>query len=174
MVSGTIHDGGVCSAWRRESLASGVRRCRQRRLRRDRRRRGRGAVRRRSAKVAFVSNDSGGLDVDGTGAIDVTVSGFGVSGGVAHKDAARIHRLYRHRRRGDLHYASGSAGNTSGTLTVSSGGILVATIELTGTYSSGNFHISSGSAGTVEITDPAGTVVNGGSVEMGTARTTTP
>ena len=59
-----------------------------------------------------------------------------------------------------LSYASGS--NTSGTLTVSSGGTLVATIDLIGTYSSGNFHITSGAGGTVEITDPA--VVNGGEV----------
>ena len=39
---------------------------------------------------------------------------------------------------------------------------MVATIDLIGTYSSGNFHISSGTNGTVEITDPA--VVNGGEV----------
>ena len=60
-----------------------------------------------------------------------------------------------------------SAGG-SGTLTVSSGGQVVAGIECAGTYSAGNFHISSGIGGTVKITDPG--VVDGGSVQFGTAR----
>ena len=45
---------------------------------------------------------------------------------------------------------------------MSSGGTVVATIDLIGTYSSGNFHITSGTGDTVEITDPA--VPNGGEV----------
>ena len=57
-----------------------------------------------------------------------------------------------------------SAGG-SGTLTVSSGGQVVASIEFAGTYSAGNFHISSGIGGTVKITDPG--VVDGGSVQFG-------
>ena len=57
-----------------------------------------------------------------------------------------------------------SAGG-SGTLTVSSGGQVVAGIECAGTYSAGNFHISSGIGGTVKITDPG--VVDGGSVQFG-------
>jgi hypothetical protein len=57
-----------------------------------------------------------------------------------------------------------SAGG-SGTLTVSSGGQVVAGIEFAGTYSAGNFHISSGIGGTVKITDPG--VVDGGSVQFG-------
>jgi hypothetical protein len=60
-----------------------------------------------------------------------------------------------------------SAGG-SGTLTVSSGGQVVAGIEFAGSYSAGNFHISSGIGGTVKITDPG--VVDGGSVQFGTAR----
>ena len=55
-----------------------------------------------------------------------------------------------------------SAGG-SGTLTVSSGGQVVADIEFAGSYSAGNFHISSGIGGTVKITDPG--VVDGGSVQ---------
>ncbi len=45
--------------------------------------------------------------------------------------------------------------NTSGTLRVSSGGIVVADITLVGKYATSNFHISSGAGGTVEITDPS-------------------
>jgi hypothetical protein len=63
-----------------------------------------------------------------------------------------------------------SAGG-SGTLTVSSGGQVVAGIECAGTYSAGNFHISSGIGGTVKITDPG--VVDGGSVQFGNGQATT-
>ena len=59
-------------------------------------------------------------------------------------------------------YVSANAANTSGTLFVSSGGVLVAAITMVGHYSAGNFVITSGIGGTVEITDP--TVPNGGSV----------
>lgn len=53
----------------------------------------------------------------------------------------------------------------SGTLLVASAGQLVASIVLIGTYSAGNFHISSGISGSVKITDPG--IVNGGSVPFG-------
>jgi hypothetical protein len=59
-------------------------------------------------------------------------------------------------------YLSANAANTSGTLFVSSGGVQVAAITMVGQYSAGNFVITSGSGGTVEITDP--TVPNGGTV----------
>jgi hypothetical protein len=65
-------------------------------------------------------------------------------------------------------YVSGNAGNTSGTLFVSSGGHLVAAIKFVGSYSAGDFHISSGISGTVAITDP--TVPNGGSADVAGVR----
>jgi hypothetical protein len=52
----------------------------------------------------------------------------------------------------------------SGTLTVSSGGAVVAQINMIGAYTSANFHITAGISGTVAIVDP--TVVNGGSVDL--------
>jgi hypothetical protein len=45
----------------------------------------------------------------------------------------------------------------------------VAAITMVGHYSAGNFHITAGVSGTVEITDP--TVPNGGSVEPGPVQT---
>jgi hypothetical protein len=60
---------------------------------------------------------------------------------------------------------SANAANTSGTLFISSGGVEVAAITMVGHYSSGNFHITAGISGTVEITDP--TVPNGGGVDAG-------
>ena len=50
---------------------------------------------------------------------------------------------------------------------VSSGGQLVASIDLIGVYSAGNFTVTSGAGGTVEIVDPA--VVGGGSVDTRSA-----
>jgi hypothetical protein len=69
-------------------------------------------------------------------------------------------------------YVSAS-GNTSGTLFISGGGTLVAAIKMVGSYSAGDFNITSGNGGVVEITDP--TVPNGGSVSTsatGTFRAT--
>ena len=66
-------------------------------------------------------------------------------------------------------YVSANAANTSGTLFISSGGTMVAAIKMVGSYSAGNFHITSGAGGTVEITDPA--VPNGGSVQMSAGAT---
>jgi hypothetical protein len=66
-------------------------------------------------------------------------------------------------------YVSANAANTSGTLFISSGGHLIAAIKFVGTYSAGNFHITSGVSGTVAIIDP--TVPNGGNAEVGDART---
>jgi hypothetical protein len=50
---------------------------------------------------------------------------------------------------------------------VSSGGQLVANIDLIGVYSTGDFRLSSGVGGTVKISDPA--VVGGGSVDTSSA-----
>ena len=75
-----------------------------------------------------------------------------------------------HLRRGQItsSYVS-AAGNTSGTLFVSSGGDVVASINMSAPTRRANFHVTSGSGGTVEIVDP--TVPNGGSVEPGSAPT---
>ena len=119
-----------------------------------------------SASVAFQSGGSGGLEIaDAAGkasAFTGTVSGFGVNaGGTAHADPAEYIDLVNVLSGAiTLNYSSGGSGNTSGTLTVSSGGTLVASIHMLGSYSAGDFQISSGSGGTVEITDPG--VVGGG------------
>ena len=114
--------------------------------------------------VSFQSVGSGGLEIadhagDAT-AYSGKISGFG---GVSHANSGQYIDLVNVTSGASVSfsYASG-AGNTSGTLTVSSGGTVVATIDLVGTYSSGNFHIKSGAGNTVEITDPA--VPNGGEV----------
>ena len=117
-----------------------------------------------SESVHFLATGSGGglkiADMAGdTTEYSGKISGFGGSG---HTDMTQYIDLADVTSGGSisLHYASGS---TSGTLTVSSGATLVATIDLIGTYSSGNFHITSGAGGTVEITDPTA-VVNGDTV----------
>ena len=61
-----------------------------------------------------------------------------------------------------------AASHTSGTLTVVSAGGTAAAIELIGTYSPGEFKLTSGIGGTVEITDPA--VINGGGIPLRSAQ----
>jgi hypothetical protein len=118
-----------------------------------------------SANVAFLSTGSGGLEIadaaGSTSAFTEVVSGFG---GVNHANKKQFIDLVSVTSAPNtvsLSYVSAS--NTSGTLFVSSGGNLVASIEFVGHYSAGNFHIASGISGTVAITDPG--VVNGGSVD---------
>jgi hypothetical protein len=67
------------------------------------------------------------------------------------------------------HEDRSSASHTSGTLFVSSGGAVVAQINIIGAYTSANFSTRADGSGNVEIFDP--TVVNGGSVEPGPAQT---
>ena len=86
------------------------------------------------------------------------VSGFGVSGGISHADHAQYIDLTSVDFTSGaitLSYTSANASNTSGTLMVTSGGTEVADISLVGAYVTGNFHVSSGAGGTVEITDPS-------------------
>jgi hypothetical protein len=118
-----------------------------------------------SARVTFATGDSGGLVLDGTGALTVVVSGFGVSGGSAHKDHNEYIDFAAIGTGATVSYASAAAANTGGTLTVSSGGTS-ASVELIGTYSIGNFTSSTASDGSFEVQDPA--VVDGGSVTTGT------
>ena len=121
-----------------------------------------------SENVNFLSTGSGGLAIADTSghatAFKGRVSGFG---GTAHANKNQFIDLVSVTSAPDtinLSYAS-AASHTSGTLFVSSGGVQVAAITMVGHYSAGNFVITSGAGGTVEITDP--TVPNGGSVEVG-------
>ena len=114
--------------------------------------------------VKFLSNGSGGLEIADTightGAYSGRMSGFGGSG---HSNTAQFIDLVSVTSAGLITSSYVSAiGNTSGTLFISSGGTLVAAIKMVGSYSAGDFHITSGNGGVVEITDP--TVPNGGSV----------
>jgi hypothetical protein len=123
--------------------------------------------------VNFLSNGSGGLKIadtqSHTSAFSGSVSGFGGSG---HSNKAQFIDLVSVTSAANtisLSYVS-AASHTSGTLFVSSGGTMVAAIKMVGSYSVGNFHITSGAGGTVAITGP--TVPNGGSVEPGAANVT--
>jgi hypothetical protein len=122
--------------------------------------------------VRFLSGGSGGLKIaDAAGhttAFSGRVSGFGGSG---HLNQTQFIDLVSVASAGvtTSSYVSANATNTSGTLFISSGGTMVAAIKMVGSYSAGNFHITSGAGGTVAITDPA--VPNGGSVQSSTAST---
>jgi hypothetical protein len=119
--------------------------------------------------VQFLSSGNGGLkiaDAAGhTSAFSGRVSGFGGSG---HLNPKQFIDLVSVMSAGVItsSYLSANAANTSGTLFISSG-TMVAAIKMVGSYSVGEFHITSGAGGTVAITDP--TVPNGGSVEPGPA-----
>jgi hypothetical protein len=120
--------------------------------------------------VQFLSTGSGGLKIADTAghtsAFSGRVSGFGGSG---HLNPKQFIDLVSVMSTGVItsSYVSANAANTSGTLFISSGGTMVAAIKMVGSYSVGEFHITSGAGGTVAITDP--TVPNGGSVEPGPA-----
>jgi hypothetical protein len=121
-----------------------------------------------SANVAFLSTGSGGLEIADTStnshAFTGAVSSFGGVNHTNHKQFIDLVSVTFNA--GQIASAYTSAAG-SGTLTVSSGGQLVASIEFVGNYSAGNFHITSGHGGIVEITDP--TVPNGGSIDARTA-----
>ena len=88
--------------------------------------------------VKFLSNGSGGLQiadtVGHTSAFSGRVSGFGGSG---HSNQAQFIDLVSVTSAGAItsSYVSANAGNTSGTLFISSGGTMVAAIKMIGTYS---------------------------------------
>ena len=158
LVTGTVLNSGTL-------IASGIGepgRDRQRRGGQRRRRRGRQRHRRRALRRQrqrrFLSNGSGGLEIADTAnnasAFTGTVSGFGGTGHANHKQFIDLVSVIS---AGLItsSYVSANAANTSGTLFVSSGGVEVAAITMVGHYSAGNFHITAGSGGTVEIVDPA-------------------
>ena len=114
-----------------------------------------------SENVTFQAGGSGGLEL-ADDAADKTaytgkVSGFGVSGGISHADHTQYIDLTAVTSAAGitLSYTPANASNTSGTLMVSSGGVVVADITLVGAYVASNFHITTGAGGTVEITDPS-------------------
>jgi hypothetical protein len=120
-----------------------------------------------SENVTFLSSGNGGLAIADTSghatAFNGRVSGFG---GTAHANKNQFIDFISVTSAPNTistRYVSANAANTSGTLFVSSGGAQVAAITMVGHYSAGNFVITAGSGGTVEITDPI--VPNGGSVE---------
>jgi hypothetical protein len=121
--------------------------------------------------IAFLSG-TGGLEIADTqahtSAFSGRVSGFG---GPTHSNGLQFIDLVSVTSAAGItsSYVSANAGNTSGTLFVSSGGHLVAAIKFVGSYSAGNFHITSGISGNVAITDS--TVPNGGSADVSGART---
>jgi len=119
-----------------------------------------------SANVVFVATDSGGLQIADsagqTSAFTGTVSGFG---GTSHTNSSQYIDLTSVTSAGTITVSYTSAsGNKSGTLDVLSNSTLVAAIKLIGSYSAGDFHVTAGQGGTVEITDPT-TVAQGGSVQ---------
>jgi hypothetical protein len=101
--------------------------------------------------VSFLSGGSGVLELDETAADPAayggTISGFGQN---THQyiDLTTITSGANVR----LSYSSNTAG--SGVLTVTSGGSRVAEINMSGHYTTANFHLVSGPGGTVEIYDP--------------------
>jgi autotransporter passenger strand-loop-strand repeat protein len=121
--------------------------------------------------ITFLSG-TGGLEIADTqahtSAFSGRISGFG---GLAHTNNLQFIDLISVTSAAGItsSYVSANAGNTSGTLFVSSGGHLVAAIKFAGSYSAANFHITSGIGGTVAITDP--TVPNGGSADVAGVRT---
>src|SRR5262249_8275244 len=119
-----------------------------------------------TANIAFLPTGSGGLEIADTnvnsGAFTGAVSGFGGVNHANHKQFIDLISVTSAAHTISFSYTSNTG---SGTLTVSSGGAVVASIDLVGTYTSSSFHIVSGISGTVAITDPE--VVNGGSVENG-------
>ena len=94
--------------------------------------------------VKFLSNGSGGLQIDDdaagrASAFSGRVSGFGGSG---HSNQTQFIALTGVTSGAGItsSYVPGNAGNTSGTLFVSSGGTLVAAINMVGAYSAGDFN----------------------------------
>ena len=123
-----------------------------------------------TANVTFLSTGIGGLEIADTAnnptAFTGAVSGFG---GVGHSNHTQFIDLLfvTSDATVSVNFVS-AASHTSGALMVSSGGQLVASIDLIGVYSDGQFHGRPRAlARTVEILDPV--VVGGGSVDTGSA-----
>ena len=112
-----------------------------------------------SANVAFLATGSGGLEIEDSAsnasAFTGKVTGFGGAGHANHKQFIDLISVTS--AVGQIHLSYGSAAShTSGTLFVSSGGTLVAEINIIGAYTSANFSAKADGGGHVEITDPGG------------------
>ncbi len=112
--------------------------------------------------ISFLSTGSGGLDIaDKASATSVyagKISGFG--GGNHSNTSQFIDLVSVTYSAGETATYSANSSNTSGVLTVSSGGKAVTEINFVGAYVTSDFHLSAGISGTVAITDPP--VVGGG------------
>ena len=119
--------------------------------------------------MTFLSTGIGGLEIADTAsdptAFTGAVSGFG---GVGHSNHTQFIDLLfvTSDATVSVNFVS-AASHTSGALMVSSGGQLVASIDLIGVYSTGDLRVASGVSATVKILDPA--VVGGGSVDTSSA-----
>jgi hypothetical protein len=110
-----------------------------------------------SEAVSFLSTGSGGLILDGLdNAYTGKVSGFG---GSAHTNQSQfIDFISVSFATASVTYTPANTSNTSGTLTVTDG-THSASVTLVGKYTTSSFHMSAGSGGSLEITDPG---VDGG------------
>jgi hypothetical protein len=101
--------------------------------------------------VSFLSRGSGRLELNDTAsnpsAFGGRIVGFG-------RNMAQFIDLTAVASAGGVSLSYTSNTSSSGVLTVSSGGSVVASINFSGSYTTSSFHITSGSRGTVEIFDP--------------------
>ena len=111
-----------------------------------------------SEAVVFTTGGTGGLELDDHAGDPLDfkgrISGFGGSGHANTTQFIDLVTVTSGASMG-LNYVSANAGNTSGTLIVTSGATIVAEITLVGTYLTSNFHLGTGISGSVKITDPA-------------------
>ena len=111
-----------------------------------------------SEAVVFTTGGTGGLELDDHAGDPLDfkgrISGFGGSG---HANTTQFIDLVTVTSGASMgvNYVSANAGNTSGTLIVTSGATIVAEITLVGTYVTSNFHLGTGTGSSVKITDPA-------------------
>lgn len=123
-----------------------------------------------TANVTFLSTGVGGLEIEDSqlapNAFTGTVTGFG---GVSHANHTQYIDLASVSASdlSQIHLNYTQSGTASGTLTVSSGATVVASIKLIGTYSAANFSATLRPDSSVAIVDPV--VTSGGIVESGAA-----
>ncbi len=119
-----------------------------------------------SEDVIFTSTGSGGLELAAASSYTGTVSGFG---GDSHTNSSQFIDLTAVKFTSNVHSSF-----SGGVLTITSGTKTVATIDMSGSYVTSNFHLRAGAGGIgTIITDPSGTeqrsgnaaaVIGGGTV----------
>jgi hypothetical protein len=101
-----------------------------------------------SEDVVFTSTGSGGLELAVASSYTGTVSGFG---GDSHTNSSQFIELNAVKFNSNVH-----ASFSGGVLTVTSGAVTVATINMDGSYVTSNFHLRAGAGGIgTIITDPS-------------------